>query len=108
MAMMLLLLSAALAAADTAAAPRPLAQQVPRFNHSWDTTPVFWFSANTTGPENPGMEALIAKYPVAILAWQMGTNQAPAFRHGEDKLHAQAAVRPNKTASWSLLASSRS
>jgi hypothetical protein len=38
------------------------------------------------------MQALIAKYPVAILAWQMGTEQAPAFRHGEDKLHAQAAA----------------
>ena len=54
--------------------------------------PVFWFSANATGPENPEMQALIAKYPVAILAWQMGTNEAPVFRHGEDKLHAQAAA----------------
>jgi hypothetical protein len=64
----------------------------PRFNHSWATMPVFWFSANVSGPENPQMEALIAKYPVAILAWQMGTQQAPVFRHGEDKLHKQAAA----------------
>eukprot|EP01043_Picozoa_sp_COSAG02_P112457 COSAG02_NODE_48653_length_332_cov_0.798283_1_plen_28_part_01 len=27
--------------------------------------PVFWFSANATGQENPNMQALIAKYPVA-------------------------------------------
>jgi hypothetical protein len=25
--------------------------QLPTFNHSWDQISVFWFSANTTGPE---------------------------------------------------------
>ena len=79
------------------AIPKPQPQTPPgsprsRFNHSWDTMPVFWFSANTTGPENEQMASLIAKYPVAILAWQMGTDEAPVFRHGEDKLHAQAAA----------------
>ena len=62
------------------------------FNHSWDTMPVFWFSANQTGPESAAEQALIARYSVAILAWQYETEVAPAGRHGEDKLHAMAAA----------------
>ena len=65
--------------------------------------PVFWFSANATGQENPQMQALIAKYPVAILAWQLGTNEPPVFRHGEAKLHAQAAALASSAPSTEVL-----
>jgi hypothetical protein len=54
--------------------------------------PVFWFSANTTGLESAEQVELIRKSSVAILAWQFETEYAPIFRHGEDKLHAQAQV----------------
>eukprot|EP00040_Diaphanoeca_grandis_P044010 m.11044 g.11044 ORF g.11044 m.11044 type:complete len:492 (-) comp8613_c0_seq2:135-1610(-) len=64
----------------------------PQFNHSWSTLPVFWFSANTSGYENPAETAIIAKFPIAILAWQLGTQADPKFRHAEDKLHNQAAM----------------
>ena len=53
---------------------------------------MFWFSANTTGPESPEQVELINKSSVAILAWQFETDYAPKFRHGEDKLHGQAEV----------------
>lgn len=70
------------------------ASEPPQFNHSWEffSGSVFWFSANASGPENAISQSLISKYPVAILAWQMGTRANPVFRHGEDKLHAEAAA----------------
>jgi hypothetical protein len=54
--------------------------------------PVFWFSANSSGPESPEQIEIIRKCRVAILAWQFETQFAPAYRHGEDKLHAEAEV----------------
>jgi hypothetical protein len=84
-----------IAAAASVIAPRAVSANgaaAVRFNHSWDRLPVFWFSANVTGPESADEQALIAKFPVAILAWQLETESEPVHRHAEDKLHAQAAA----------------
>ena len=43
------------------------------FRHSWDTLPVVWFSANTTGPESDAEMALIANYSAAILVRSVET-----------------------------------
>ena len=52
------------AAAVCAGLPRPV------FQHSWDTLPVFWFSANESALEGPSGQALMAsKFPIAILAY---------------------------------------
>jgi hypothetical protein len=45
-----------------------------------------------TTKQTPAEQALISKFSVAILAWQLETDASPAWRHGEDKLHAQAAA----------------
>ena len=73
------------AAAVCAGLPRPF------FQHSWDTLPVFWFSANESALEGPSGQALMAKFPIAILAWQTDVKGAPAWRHSEEKMRRQAA-----------------
>ena len=61
--MNLLVLAGAAAAASrspTPTSPPPPPQLA--FRHSWDTLPVAWFSANTTGPESAAEMALISNY----------------------------------------------
>jgi hypothetical protein len=76
----------------------------PRFDHSWDTLPVFWFSANESALEGPKGMALMARYPIAILAWQTDVKGDPAWRHSEDKMRTQAAELARSAPNTSVLA----
>ena len=55
---LLVLAGAAAAASRSPTSPPPQLA----FRHSWDTLPVAWFSANTTGPESAAEMALISNY----------------------------------------------
>jgi hypothetical protein len=61
------------------------------FAHSWDTLPVFWFSANETGPETTAEQALIANYSVAVLSWELQTQGVDPWRRTDVKMRALAA-----------------
>lgn len=80
-----------------------MANAAPQFNHSWDTMPVFWFSANESSLEGPAGMALMAKYPIAILAWQTDVKGDPAWRHSEAKMHRQAAELERAAPNTSVL-----
>ena len=69
--------------------PSPL-----EFKHSWDTLPVFWFSANETGPESAAEMALISNYSSAILSWETQTKSATLtpWRHTDERMRAVAAA----------------
>jgi hypothetical protein len=89
---------AALLAMSGTAAARP------QFEHSWDTLPVFWFSANESALEGPAGQALMAKFPIAILAWQTDVKGDPAWRHSEEKMRRQAAELKRSAPHTSVLA----
>jgi hypothetical protein len=62
------------------------------FRHSWDTLPVFWFSANASGPESSAEMALISNYSAAVLSWELGTQAVDdPWRHTDNKMRALAA-----------------
>ena len=62
------------------------------FSHSWDTLPVFWFSANASGPESSAEMALISNYSAAVLSWELGTQAVDdPWRHTDNKMRALAA-----------------
>ena len=61
------------------------------FAHSWRTLPVFWFSANETGPETAAEQALIANYSVAVLSWELQTKGADPWRRTDTKMRALSA-----------------
>ena len=66
-----------------------------RFNHSWDTLPVFYFSANASGPETDEAMRLIARFHVAILSPSLGNGWwpgLPAWRDEGEKLAQQTAI----------------
>ena len=74
---MVLLLRANAAAVHAHPAP-PHTRALLVFRHSWDFLPVFWFSANETGPETAAEQALISKYSAAVLSWELQTqSQSP-------------------------------
>jgi hypothetical protein len=76
-----------------AVAPSPPSPPAPlRFQHSWDTLPVFWFSANASGPESASEMALISNYSAAVLSWELGTQGTKdPWRHTDAKMKALAA-----------------
>jgi hypothetical protein len=82
-----LLLGSLAVAVPAARSDKPLV-----FSHSWDTLPVFWFSANASGPESSDEMALISNYSAAVLSWELGTQAVvDPWRHTDSKMRALAA-----------------
>jgi hypothetical protein len=61
-------------------------------NNTWETVPIFWHSANKSGPLNPATLDFIAEHPFAMVTLEKNTmlEYPPLNSSGEAKLIQQA------------------